>query len=211
MPSTLREFAHRRTRTPTGSAQRCDLCSDELADQHRHVLNTETGALSCACPACGVLFDHHAAGGGHYRLIRSRPRLLAEFELDDVQWASFGIPVGLAFFVHRDADDRVTAFYPNPVGTMRSDVDADSWRRLVAANPRLSAMDSDVEALLIDRLHDVTSAWLLPLDECYRLVALLRTHWRGFSGGSEVWRQVDEYFARLREGGSRGGTHDRSR
>ncbi|MEV0705052.1 DUF5947 family protein [Saccharopolyspora sp. NPDC050389] len=200
MPSTLRQLAHRRPAPRAGSAERCDLCSDELSDQHCHLLNTTTGALSCTCPACSVLFDHQAAGGGQYRRIRSRPRRLTEFVLDEAAWAQFGIPVGLAFFVHNAESDRVTAFYPNPVGTMRASVHSGSWRSLVEANPKLSALNSDIEALLIDRLRGGTAAWLLPLDECYRLVALLRTHWRGFSGGDEVWRRVAEFFANLHQG-----------
>jgi hypothetical protein len=200
MASTLRLLAHRQPQPRAGSVQHCDLCSDELAERHQHILNTATGTLSCACPACGVLFDHQAAGGGHYRLIRSRPRQLGEFVLDEALWAQFGIPVGLAFFVHSAENDRVTAFYPNPVGTMRATIEDDSWRSLTGANPRLSAMDSDVEALLIDRLHATTAAWLLPVDECYRLAGLLRTHWRGFNGGSEVWRQVERFLADLGQG-----------
>ena len=28
---------------------------------------------------------------------------------------------------------------------------------------------------------------LVPIDACYRLVGLVKLHWRGFDGGSEAW------------------------
>ncbi|GAA2804594.1 DUF5947 family protein [Saccharopolyspora taberi] len=197
MATTLWQLAHRRPLSPPAPGNRCELCADALGERHHHILNTADGRLLCACPACGVLFDHQAAGGGHYRLIRSRPHRLGEFRLDDALWAEFGIPVGLAFFVRSGESDRVTAFYPNPVGTMRAAVDPAGWESLVGANPDLSAMDTDIESLLVERLRGGTNAWLLPVDECYRLVALLRTHWRGFTGGDQVWRQLDRFLADL--------------
>jgi hypothetical protein len=35
---------------------------------------------------------------------------------------------------------------------------------------------------------------VVPIEDCYRLVALIRTRWRGFSGGSEVWEEIDGFF-----------------
>ena len=32
----------------------------------------------------------------------------------------------------------------------------------------------------------------------YGLVGLVRRHWRGFSGGAELWRQVEAFFTDLR-------------
>ncbi len=40
--------------------------------------------------------------------------------------------------------------------------------------------------------------YLTPIDQCYKLVGLLRTGWRGLSGGSEVWVRVQQYFDDLR-------------
>jgi hypothetical protein len=37
----------------------------------------------------------------------------------------------------------------------------------------------------------------MPIDECYRLVGLIRLNWRGLSGGSEVWEEVDKFFEQL--------------
>ena len=37
----------------------------------------------------------------------------------------------------------------------------------------------------------------MPIDECYALVGLIRTSWRGFTGGSEVWEQIGRFFEEL--------------
>ena len=29
---------------------------------------------------------------------------------------------------------------------------------------------------------------------CFALVGLVRTHWRGITGGAEVWRELDTFF-----------------
>jgi hypothetical protein len=37
------------------------------------------------------------------------------------------------------------------------------------------------------------------IDHCYKLVGLLRTHWRGLSGGPEAWQMIERFFAELKE------------
>jgi hypothetical protein len=39
--------------------------------------------------------------------------------------------------------------------------------------------------------------YLAPIDECYRLVGLIRMHWKGLSGGREVWEHLGRFFADL--------------
>jgi hypothetical protein len=45
----------------------------------------------------------------------------------------------------------------------------------------------------------VPEYFLLPIDECFKLVGLIRTHWRGLSGGAVVWEELAQYFSSLRE------------
>jgi hypothetical protein len=59
-------------------------------------------------------------------------------------------------------------------------------------------MASDVEALLVNRLNQPHEYFILPIDECYRLIGLIRTQWRGFSGGKEVWEAISGFFTSLR-------------
>jgi hypothetical protein len=41
--------------------------------------------------------------------------------------------------------------------------------------------------------------FLLPVDQCFKLVGLVRMHWRGLSGGQELWQAFEQYFAVLTE------------
>jgi hypothetical protein len=40
--------------------------------------------------------------------------------------------------------------------------------------------------------------WLVPIDDCYQLTGLIRTHWKGLSGGDEVQQHIDGFFDQLR-------------
>ncbi len=59
-------------------------------------------------------------------------------------------------------------------------------------------MRPDVEALLVNRVGSTRQYFLVPIDECYRLVGLIRLHWRGLSGGALVWGEIAEFFDELR-------------
>jgi hypothetical protein len=63
-------------------------------------------------------------------------------------------------------------------------------------------MEPDVEGLLVNRLgysrgYSAAEYYLLPMDECYKLVGLIRMHWKGLSGGTEVWKKLGEFFTSL--------------
>jgi hypothetical protein len=61
-------------------------------------------------------------------------------------------------------------------------------------------MRPDVETLLVNRVKETREYFVAPIDLCFELVGLIRIHWRGFSGGEEVWREIDRFFSRLKEG-----------
>jgi len=65
------------------------------------------------------------------------------------------------------------------------------------ANPVLNEMQPEVEALLVNRIAKSHDYYLAPIDECYRLVGLVRSNWRGLSGGREVWTKIDQFFREL--------------
>ncbi|MFA6206644.1 MAG: DUF5947 family protein, partial [Methylocystis sp.] len=75
-----------------------------------------------------------------------------------------------------------------------------AWSRLIAANPTLANLDPDVEALLVNRMNGAREYYLVSIDRCYALVGLIRRHWRGLSGGAEVWETVRNYFTNLQDG-----------
>lgn len=91
----------------------------------------------------------------------------------------------------------VLAYYPSPMGAAQSLITPDAWRELVARNGVLETMAPDVEALLIHRVGAARGYYLVGIDECYRLVGLIRRRWRGLTGGQEVWRDVQAYFESL--------------
>jgi len=184
---------------PSDGVERCGLCALPIAVRHRHLLDTEHRALRCACRACAILFDGARAGGARYRLVPERCGELRSFALGDADWDAFGIPVAIAFFFRSTAAGRVVAFYPSPMGAMESSLGLGGWDALVAANPALASMETDVEALLVNRARGAREHWLVPVDACYRLVGIVRTHWKGFGGGPAVWTEIARFFDTLRE------------
>jgi hypothetical protein len=194
----LRRLAQRRAEaTADASEERCELCGTPLETVHRHLLDLSSRQLLCACRACSTLFDRRAAGGGPYRLVPDRRLRLDAFELRDEVWDELRIPVDVAFFFHSSAAERVMAFYPGPMGATESHLSLSAWTQIEAANPVLGTMEADVEALLVNRVKGARRQWLVPIEDCYRLVAVIRTGWRGFTGGKEVWREIDQFFETL--------------
>ena len=64
-------------------------------------------------------------------------------------------------------------------------------------------MEADVEALLVNRIahsrgFSAAEYYILPIDECFKLVGLIRLHWKGFSGGTEVWQEIAQFFEQLK-------------
>jgi hypothetical protein len=113
------------------------------------------------------------------------------------------VPINMAFFFKSSFENRVIALYPSPAGATESLLALESWDDIVARNPILNEMESDVEGLLVNRLgysrgYSAAEYYLLPIDECYKLVGLIRMHWKGLSGGTEVWQELGGYFASLK-------------
>ncbi len=195
--SRLRRLARQAREEVEATQEKCELCSAPIPADHRHLLDLGSRELMCACQACKILFDRGAAGGGHYRLIPDRRLQIDDFALDDVAWENLRIPVDMAFFFHNSDAERVMAFYPGPMGATESLLELRSWTELEQANPILRELEPDVEALLVNRAHGKRSHWLVPIDDCYNLVGLIRTRWRGLAGGKEVWEEIERFFERL--------------
>ena len=187
----LRQFS--RQRIPK---ERCEFCGAELEDDHQHLLEPASRKLMCACDECAISVGE--LQGGKLHRIPRRVRYLADFQLDDAMWDSLLIPVGMAFFFYSSAANRMLAFYPSPAGATESLLDLESWEEVRRANPILHEMQPDVEALLVNRMKGGREYFLAPLDKCYELVGLIRAHWRGLSGGKEVWEEVNGFFAKLK-------------
>jgi hypothetical protein len=193
--STLRRFARKRP-----AVEACELCGVELGAGHQHLVEPTRRTLACACDACAILFSRQ--GAARYKRVPRRIRALQNFSLSDGQWEALAIPIGLAFFFRSSPLDKVVAFYPSPAGATESLLSLDTWNDLAAANPLLNEMETDVEALLVNRVGQLRGVrppayYLAPIDACYRLVGVIRANWRGFSGGSETWEELGRFFAGL--------------
>jgi hypothetical protein len=195
--SRLRRLAQRSTEARVEAQERCELCSEPIPAEHRHLLDLDTQQLMCACRACTILFNRDAAGGGHYRLAPDRRLHIGDFRLADPEWESLHIPVDMAFFFRSTPAERVVAFYPSPMGATESLLPLETWRGIEEANPVLRQMEPDVEALLVNRARGAREYRLVPIDECYALVGLIRTRWRGLTGGKEVWEEIARFLEAL--------------
>lgn len=199
--SRLQQFARQATQAAEAAQEHCEMCSEPIPHEdqrgHRHMMEVSTREILCVCQACSILFDRPAASEGRHLLVPERSLYLEDFEMSDVQWESLRIPVDMAFFFYSTPAGRVVAYYPSPMGPTESLLELSTWEELEAQNPVLEEMERDVEALLVNRIREAREHFLVPIDECYRLVGLIRTNWRGLSGGKEVWDEIGQFFESL--------------
>lgn len=180
--AALRDFS--RERPPV---EWCDLCATPLAKRHDHLIDTQTRRLQCACQACVCLLGENP--GSRWTLVRHGVQRRSDVHVSDEAWHALGLPVDLAFLVHRGTTGRIVALYPSPAGLVEAGVEL--------VHPLLAGLRPDVEALLVNRTGGRRDYYLVSIDECYRLVGLLRLHWSGFSGGTEVQQRIEQFFAAL--------------
>jgi uncharacterized protein DUF5947 len=177
-------------------SENCDFCHASLSAVHQHVLELSTRKLACACEACAVLFS------GEYQKYRRVPRrilFLPDFQITDAQWDSLMVPIGIVFFFHSSAANRVVALYPSPAGPVESLLPLESWEEIAAQNPQLQSMAPDVEGLLAYRAAPVREYYILPIDECFRLIGIIRLNWKGFSGGTAMRQEIGKFLETLKQ------------
>jgi hypothetical protein len=192
----LAVLARIRANRPAAPAyERCEMCGAPVADEHQHVVNLGSRSLLCTCRPCYLLFTHDDAELA-YRAVPDR--YLSFPDLAAPVWEELELPVGTAFLFHNSALDRVVAFYPGPAGATESELPLEAWDRVVAAAPGLGTVASDVEAVLVRAVDQQVEVFVVPIDVCYELVGHLRKLWRGFDGGQDVRRVLDEFFGRVR-------------
>jgi len=191
MPSVLRRFSRHRVAT-----ERCELCNAALAQLHPHLLKPEKRRIVCACEACTLLFCGRP--GASYLRIPRRIQLLSNLQMSPMQWDALMVPINLAFFYRDSTADRTIAMYPSPAGATESLLSLESWEEIRTQDPVLQTMEADVEALLVNRVSANPEYFLAPIDECFRLVGILRMNWKGLSGGTEVWGHIQGFFNDLR-------------
>lgn len=190
-------------RAPEPAGERCEMCAESIADEHQHVVNVAGRQLMCVCRACYLLFTDTEADL-RYRAVPDRYLSFPDFALDRLVWEALQIPVGVAFFFTNSALGQTVAFYPGPAGATESELDMEVWDTIRGADPRVSLLADDVEALLV-RVADTAQdgelsqpqTYLVPIDACYEFVGRLRMVWRGFDGGQQAREYIDDFFDRL--------------
>ncbi|HET9558845.1 MAG TPA: DUF5947 family protein [Actinomycetota bacterium] len=188
-----------RERPRAAPGEVCEMCAEPVGGGHSHVVNLDSRQIMCTCRACYLLFTHQGAAGGRYRAVPDRYLHDPEFQLDDGAWETLQIPVKVAFLFDNSDLGRVAAFYPSPAGATESLLSLEAWQDVVAANPAMTDLVPDVEALLVQRTDEGFECFLVPIDACYELVGLVRMHWKGFDGGEEAWAAIDGFFDAVRE------------
>ena len=176
--SGLMRLAQRSTVEREAALEQCELCGAPIPAEHRHVLELTTRDVKCSCRPCSLLFER----AEKLRLIPTDVYAVGDVELD---WEELRLPVDIAFFFRTGGE--LKAYYPS------------RWGRRSRCCPWTSPveLEDDVEALLVNRVRGARRQWIVPIDVCYALVGLIRTRWRGFTGGAEVWRELDKFFEGL--------------
>ena len=182
------------TRVPVRDTASCELCPIGLGENHRHLLHLEERRIVCVCETCWSL----RSGDPEFRPPGGRVLWLEEFALPEELWAAFQIPIGLVFIMRSGLTGGIVAQYPSMVGATESELDLVAWDRLEQANPVLERLETDAEALIVNRLADPPEYAIAPIDRCYMLVGLIKANWEGISGGRAVTGVVRDFFDGLR-------------
>lgn len=177
--------------------ERCELCRTALSVVHAHLVEPASRRLLCACANCVSAVAATPDSG--YRVVPSDVRRLVGFRITDAQWDALRLPIDMVFLFHSTPDGRPIALYPGPAGATQSLLSLDAWGQLMASNPALAEIEPDVEALLINRIDGAREYYRVPIDRCFALVGLIRTRWRGLSGGAEAWEAIHNFFSGLRQ------------
>jgi hypothetical protein len=185
----LRRFVNAPAPVPP-VVERCEMCGTDLAAEHGHVADIEHRSIMCACRPCYLLFTRDDQG--KYRAVPDR---YVPVPLDRTEWQSLGIPVNTVFFLRGDSG--LAAFYPSPAGATECLLDLDAWAAVTEAHPVLGTVRPEVEAVLVRDSESGVECYLVPIDSCYLLVGLVRTHWKGFDGGADARERIDAFFEDL--------------
>jgi hypothetical protein len=183
---------------PSVATEQCELCGGHVGERHGHGVDAELHRLVCLCDPCRIVLGANPESRGRFRALPDRVVADPAFAVAEGEWDALGIPVSTAFFFHDSAAGGIVAFYPGPAGATESLLDPRAWESLAASSAVAAELAPDTEAMLVRRTVDVHESYLVPVDRCYELVGLLRTHWRGFDGGQDAHDALDEFFGRVR-------------
>jgi len=179
--------------TAVATSARCELCPIGIGDDHRHLLHLDERRIVCVCETCWSM----RSGDPEFRPCGARSLILEDFVMSDHVWNAFQVPVGLAFLLRSSVSKSVIAMYPSPAGATESELEMAAWDALCEANPTLE-LEPDAEALIVNRTTRDHQYAIVPTDQCYKLVGMIKSQWEGITGGQGVDRAIAEFFDGLR-------------
>ena len=186
--------ARREAPASAASTATCELCPIGIGEDHRHLLHLVERRIVCVCETCWSM----RSGDPEFRPPGSRTLWLEDFVMADEIWSASQIPIGLAFLLRSSVSGGVVALYPSPLGATESELELTAWDALCEANPILHQLEPDAEALIVNRTGDEHQYAIVPVDQCYRMVGLIKSRWEGITGGRGVEEAVGEFFERVR-------------
>ena len=80
------------------------------------------------------------------------------------------VPINMAFFFRSSPEARMVAMYPSPAGATESLLGLEAWSEIARENPEIEKMESDVEALLVNRIghsrgYTKAEYYIVPIDQ----------------------------------------------
>ena len=186
-----------RSASPSSSREErptCELCPSGIGEHHRHLLHLDERRILCVCETCWSV----RSGDPEFRPPGARTVWLDDVAIPDHVWAAFQIPIGLAFMIRSSVSGGIVALYPSPAGATESELDLAAWDELVALHPELDRLEPDAEALVVNRMASPAQHAIVPVDQAYRLVGLVKERWEGISGGRELEAAVAGFFDDIR-------------
>ena len=174
--------------------EKCEICESKISEDHRHLLELGERRILCACEPCIAM----RSGVDGYCPVGTRTLWLDDIDFPDALWSAFQLPIGLAFFLRSSGTGTVVALYPSPAGATESELHLESWNALVERNPILKQLEADGEAFVVNRMTEPAEHAIVPIDECYRLVGLIKANWTGISGGNAISDAVPKFFKHIR-------------
>jgi hypothetical protein len=181
-----------------GPARKCEICTAPLEADHPHLADVEDRTVACACRRCALLFAQAGVASARWRTVPDRHLYDAAFVLTEVEWEALAIPVSMAFFFKSSATGRWSAVYPSPAGPVESLLRFESWEPIASRAVLATALEWDVEALLITPAGTRGyECMLVPIHACYALVGQVRRLWRGLDGGEEARRVIADHVGDL--------------
>ena len=189
---SLRQFVRSR---PRPSAASCAAIG--LAAEHSHLVEPASRQLVCSCDACSILFS-----GQQSRAISTgsqRRRVLA------------GLPTDRCPMGRSTSTDQPGLFHDKHAGRPRARLLPESGRghriapgarglaRLGGGEPDPRPTRAGCRSTPGQSDEQGSRVLPRPIDECYKLVGLIRANWRGLSGGSGSLGGSGQFFTRLKK------------